>query len=168
MHDRMTQSDIDKMNAEIEHRKYELRPQLKQAVKEARAHGDLSENFEYYAARREHGQNESRIRYLEAMVATAVVIEEEAGAADEVALNKPVEVYFPADDEVQTFRIVTSIRGNSLKGLLSIESPIGKALMGHREGETVHIMLPDGGGYDVVIRKVHPPVNDANDAIKSY
>ena len=160
--------DIEKMEAEIEHRKLVLRPALNQAVKEARAQGDLSENFEYYAARREKGQNESRIAYLEAMVRTAIVIDEKESDADEVALNKPVDVYFPDEDMVRTFRIVTSIRGNSLKNLLSIESPVGKALIGHREGETVRVEIGGGDSYEVVIRKVYDRVDESADEIKGF
>ena len=123
MYDRLTKTDIEKMEREIEERKLVLRPELIEAVKEARAQGDLSENFEYYAAKREKNQNESRIRYLERMIRTAHVIDTE-DRAGEVTMNKTVEVYFPEDDETETFKIVTTIRGNSLKGLISIDSPL--------------------------------------------
>ena len=167
MRDRLTQGDIDKMEAEIEHRKLVLRPELIEAVKEARAQGDLSENFEYYAAKREKNQNESRIRYLENMIRTAVVVEDRAGE-DEVGMNRPVEVYFPEDDETETFRIVTTIRGNSLKGLISIDSPLGKALLRHKAGETVHVSMENGAGYDVVIRSIGEATDEAEDAIRGF
>lgn len=128
MGERLTRSDIEKIEKEIEERKLVKRPELIEAVKEARAQGDLSENFEYYAAKREKNLNESRIRYLERMLKFATIVEEKESADDEAALNKTVTVYFPDDDETETFRIVTSIRGNSLKGLISIDSPMGKAL----------------------------------------
>ena len=168
MHDRLTRSDIAKMEEEIERRKLVTRVELNKAIAEARAQGDLSENFEYHAARREKSQNESRIAYLEAMVQTAIVIDDTVGAGDEVAINKPVEVYFPDDDETETFRLVTTIRGNSLKGLISIDSPIGKALIGHREGETVHVAINENAGYDVVIKKVYEATDDAEDTIKGF
>jgi transcription elongation factor GreA len=167
MHEKLTRSDVEKIEEEIEHRKVELRPELNAAVKEARAQGDLSENFEYYAARKEKGANDSRIRYLEAMLRTAEIIDDEAGREDEVALNKPVDLYFPEDDEEQHIRLVTSIRGNSLKGLISIESPLGRAITGRREGEHVRVNV-GGGEYEVVIRKVYDAIDDSADTIKSF
>jgi transcription elongation factor GreA len=152
MYDELTAKDIQKMEEEIEYRKLVVRKQALEDVKEARAHGDLSENFEYKAAKKFKNENESRIRYLEKMIRTAKIISEES-AEDEVGMNNTVEVYFEEDDEVETYRLVTSIRGNSLAGLISIESPMGKALLGHKEGDRVFI--PAGaGGYYVIIKKI--------------
>ena len=167
MYDRLTKGDIEKMEREIEERKLVLRPELIEAVKEARAQGDLSENFEYYAAKREKNQNESRIRYLERMVRTARIVEDEAKEG-EVSMNCPVEVYFPEDDETETFRIVTTIRGNSLAGLISIDSPLGKALLHRRAGDTVHVPLDNGDGYDGIIRSVGEAADEAEDAIRGF
>ena len=167
MYDRLTKGDIEKMQKEIDERKLVLRKQLIGEVQEARAQGDLSENFEYYAAKRAKNQNESRIRYLERMIRTAHVIEEKASADDEVAMNKTVEVYFPDDDETETYRIVTTIRGNTLKGLISIDSPLGKALMHRHVGETVHVRVGDGG-YDVEIRSISEAADEAEDEIRSF
>ncbi len=167
MHDRLTRQDIEKMEKEIEERKLKLRPELIEAVKEARAQGDLSENFEYYAAKREKNQNESRIRYLENMIRTAVIVEDH-GANDEVTMNKSVEVYFPDDDETETFRIVTTIRGNSLKGLISIDSPLGKALLHHKAGDTVHVKVNESVGYDVEIRSVGAAADESEDVIRKF
>ena len=136
MYDKLTQSDIDKMMEEIEHRKLVVRRECLEAVKEARAHGDLSENFEYKAAKQDKNRNESRIRYLERMIKTAKIISDKS-SSDEVGLNDTVEVYIPEDDETERYKIVTTVRGNSLKGLISIDSPLGKALLGHKAGETV-------------------------------
>ena len=158
---------MERIEAEIDHRKVELRAELIEAVKEARAQGDLSENFEYYAAKREKNQNESRIRYLERVIRTARIIDDDAGADDEVAMNKKVEVYFPDDDETDTFRIVTTIRGDSLHNLISIDSPLGRALMHRKVGETVHVKVGEGG-YDVVIRGVSAAVDDSGDEIRQY
>ena len=91
MRDNLTQSDIDKMEAEIEYRKVTLRPKLLEDLKIARAHGDLSENFEYYAAKREKNMNESRIRYLDRMVRTANIIDD-TSAEDEVGINNTVTI----------------------------------------------------------------------------
>ena len=167
MYDRLTKSDIEKMEREINHRRLDLRPELIEAVKEARAQGDLSENFEYYAAKREKNINESRIRYLERMIRTAEIIDDDAGASDEVAMNKNVEVYFPEDDECETFRIVTTIRGDSLRNLISIDSPLGKAIMHRKAGEKVHVKIGDGG-YDVVIRSISEAMDDSEDTIRQY
>ena len=171
MHDRLTRSDIAKIEAEIEERKLVRRPELIAAVKEARAQGDLSENFEYHAARREKNQNESRIAYLEDMIATAIIIDDDEKAAEDdgvAALDKTVEVYFPEDDETETYRIVTTIRGNSLKGPISIDSPIGKALIGHKAGDTVTVHVNENVSYDLQIRSVGAAEDDSDDRIKGF
>ena len=166
MYDRLTKTDIEKMEREIEERKLVLRPELIEAVKEARAQGDLSENFEYYAAKREKNQNESRIRYMERMIRTAHVIDTE-DRAGEVTMNKTVEVYFPEDDETETFKIVTTIRGNSLKGLISIDSPLGKALLHHREGDRVTVRMENGSSYEVEIRSISD-TQEEDEEIRSF
>ena len=166
MYDRLTKTDIEKMEREIEERKLVLRPELIEAVKEARAQGDLSENFEYYAAKREKNQNESRIRYLERMIRTAHVIDTE-DRAGEVTMNKTVEGYFPEGDETETFKIVTTIRGNSLKGLISIDSPLGKALLHHREGDRVTVRMENGSSYEVEIRSISD-TQEEDEEIRSF
>ena len=167
MYDELTKSDIEKMEAEIERRKLVLRKELIEAVKEARAQGDLSENFEYYAAKREKNQNESRIRYLERMIKTARVISDDS-ADDEVGINNTVTIYIPEDDEEETYRIITTIRGNSLKGLISIDSPLGKALIGHKIGQTVTVQVNDNYSYDVEIRKIDKSTDDSEDTIRRF
>ena len=167
MNDELTASDVAKMEAEIEHRKLVLRPKLIEAVKEARAQGDLSENFEYYAAKREKNRNESRIRYLERMVRTAVVVSDESGA-DEVGLNNTVTVYFEEDDETEVYRLVTTVREDSLNGLISKESPLGAALMGHKEGDRVKVTVNDDYSYYVVIRKIDKTQDDSQDKIRGF
>ena len=167
MNDRLTQSDIDKMEKEIEHRKLVLRPQLLVDVKEARAHGDLSENFEYKAAKKAKNQNESRIRYLEKMIKTAQVIED-TSADDEVGINNVVKVWFEEDNEEDTFKIVTTVRGDSLNNLISIESPLGKALMHHKEGDRVEIKVNDEYSYFVKILSIDNNKDDSEDRIRGY
>ena len=147
MREKLTKSDVEKIREEIEHRKLVERKELIEAVKEARSHGDLSENFEYHAAKKEKNRNESRIRYLERMLKTAVIVEDES-KEDEIGLNNTVEVYCEDDEEVETYRIVTSVRGSSLNGLVSIESPLGKALLGHKEGDRVFKLFLDEGKKD--------------------
>jgi len=153
MNNELTQKDIEDMEAEIEHRKVVVRKELLEHVKEARSHGDLSENFEYYAAKKEKNANESRIRYLERMVRTATIVEDKSGD-DEVGINKTVTVYVEEDDCEEEYKIVTTVRRDSLNGLISIESPLGKALMGHKVGDRIEIVVDKNYSYYVVIRKI--------------
>lgn len=167
MREKLTAKDVQKIKDEIEHRKLVVRKEAIEAVKEARAQGDLSENFEYYAAKRDKNKNESRIRYLERMLKTAEIISEDSNE-DEVGLNNTIELYFEDDDETDTYRIVTSIRGDSLKNLISIESPIGKAVMGHKVNDRVYVKVNDDMGYYVVIKSIINTEDDGNDKIKSF
>ena len=167
MYDELTEQDIKKMEEEIEYRKLVVRKQALEAVKEARAQGDLSENFEYHAAKKDKNQNESRIRYLEKMIKTARVISSDS-AEDEVGMNNKVEVYFEEDDMVETYRIVTTIRGNSLKNLISNESPLGKALLGHKVGDRVEVKVNENYSYFVEIRKIENTSDEQNDKIRSF
>ena len=167
MYDELTAGDIKKMQEEIEYRKLVVRPQALEDVKTARAHGDLSENFEYHAAKRAKNQNESRIRYLERMIKTAKVISDQS-AEDEVGINNTVTVEFVDDSSVETYRIVTTVRGNSLENLISNESPLGKALLGKKEGQTVHVQVNESVGYDVRIVKLEKTVDEDGDRIRSY
>lgn len=167
MREQLTASDVKKIEEEINHRKLVVRKEAIEAVKEARAQGDLSENFEYYAAKRYKNQNESRIRYLEKMLRTAQIVSDQS-KADEIGINNTIELYFEEDDEVETYRLVTSIRGNSMKGLISIESPLGKALLGHKEGDRVHVKVNERSGYDVIVRKIVKTEDDSQDNIRSF
>jgi len=167
MYDELTPTDIKKMEDEIEYRKLVVRPKALEDVKEARAHGDLSENFEYYAAKKYKNQNESRIRYLERMIRTAKVIPEDS-KEDEVGINNTVTVEFVDDATEDIFKIVTTVRGNSLENLISNESPLGKALLGKKVGETAHVQVNDTIGYDVIIRKIENTVDDGSDKIRSF
>lgn len=167
MYDELTPSDIKKMEEEIEYRKLVVRPKALEDVKEARAHGDLSENFEYHAAKKVKNQNESRIRYLERMIKTAKVISEDS-AEDEVGINNTVTVEFVDDQTVETYRIVTTVRGNSLENMISNESPLGKALLGKKEGDTAHVQVNETIGYDVRILKIEKTVDDGSDKIRSF
>lgn len=167
MYDKLTESDIRKMEEEIEHRRLVERPKLLEDVKEARAHGDLSENFEYYAAKKAKNQNESRIRYLERMIRTAQVISDQS-AEDEVGMNNTVTVQMLDDGSVEKYRIVTTVRGNSLEGLISNESPLGKALLGHRTGDVVHVQVNDTIGYDVKITEIENTQDDDSVQLRSF
>ena len=149
MYDELTEQDIKKMEEEIEYRKLVVRKEALEAVKEARAQGDLSENFEYHAAKKDKNQNESRIRYLERMIKTAKVISTDS-----------------AEDE--EYKLVTTVRGNSLKNLISNESPLGKALLGHKVGDRVEVAVNENYSYYVVIRKIENTVDDGSDKIRRF
>ena len=167
MYDELTQVDIDKMKAELEHRRLELRPKLIEDVQTARAFGDLSENYEYKVAKQEKNRNESRIRYLERMIATAKVIEvnEKEGT---VGLFDHVALYNEKLGKEQNIQLVTTLRQNALKGLISKESPVGKAVMGHKKGDRVTVHVSETYSYDIVIRDVQKGSDDETLPISSY
>lgn len=167
MHDELTQVDIDKMKEELQHRIQVLRPQLIEEVKVARSFGDLSENFEYKAAKREKNRNDSRIRYLERMIRTAKVIEVKE-TADAVGLFDTVTVYNEMMKKEMIVRIVTTLRQDALKGLISKESPVGQALMGRRTGERVEVAVSPEMKYTLEIRKIEKGSDDESLNISSY
>ena len=153
MYDKLTKKDIEKMEQEVEHRKLVVRKEALEDVKEARAHGDLSENFEYKAAKKFKNENESRIRYLERMSKTAQIVEDESGE-DEVGLNDLVTVQFEDDGMEEEYKIVTTVRSDALNQMISIDSPMGKALLKHRVGERVLVKVNDKVSYYVTIRGI--------------
>ena len=166
MYDKLTKSDIRKMEEEIEYRKLVVRPKAVEDVREAAAQGDRSENFEYYAAKKFNRQNNSRISYLERMIRTATIIDDES-KEDEVGLNNTVTVEFLSDGSTQQFKIVTTIRGDSLNGLITNESPLGKALLHKHVGDVCHIRVNDAVEYDVKIIALEN-TDDEGDEIRSF
>ncbi|MCR5277847.1 MAG: transcription elongation factor GreA [Lachnospiraceae bacterium] len=167
MNNELTKKDIEDMKAEIEHRKVVVRPELLEHVKEARSHGDLSENFEYYAAKREKNRNESRIRYLERMIKTANVVEDDS-KEDEVGINKTVTILVEEDGVEEEYKIVTTVREDSLNGLVSNESPLGRALMGHKVGDRVEITVSKDYSYHAVIRKIDNSTVGSVDELREF
>lgn len=167
MYDELTQVDLKKMQEEVDYRIRELRPKLIEDVKTAREFGDLSENFEYKAAKREKNRNESRIRYLERMIKTASVIQTDS-RADEIGLFDRVEIYLEEDDEIQTIELVTTLRQNALKGLISKESPVGRALLGHKPGDRVLVEVNPQYSYYIQIRSLQKGTDDESLPISSY
>ncbi len=153
MYDKLTKKDIEKMEQEIEHRKLVVRKEALEDVKEARAHGDLSENFEYKAAKKFKNENESRIRYLEKMIKTAQIVEDNSNE-NEVGLNDRVKVYFEEDALEEEYKIVTTVRSDALNQMISIDSPMGKALLQHRIGDRVQVKVNDRVSYYVEIRSI--------------
>ncbi len=167
MYDELTAVDIQKMQEELEHRIRVLRPQLIADVQTARAFGDLSENFEYKCAKQEKNRNESRIRYLERMIRTAKVITVQSDE-DVVGLFDTIVVFHEKLGKEMTFRIVTTLRQDALKGRISKESPVGKAMLGHRVGERVLVRVNDDLQYHLVIRAVEKGEDDTTMEISSY
>ena len=167
MGEQLTESDVKKIQEEIEYRKLVVRKEALEAVKEARAQGDLSENFEYHAAKKDKNINESRIRYLERMLKNARIVSDQS-RFDEVGLNNTVEVYFEDEDETETYKLVTSIRGNSMKGMISIESPLGKAIRRHKVGDRVLVKINENAGYYVEIKAISKENDDSQDEIRRF
>ena len=166
MYNELTPNDIKKMEEEIEYRIHVVRKEALEEVKTARAHGDLSENFEYHAAKREKNRNESRIRYLQKMIKTATIISDES-AEDEAGVNNTVEIFYEDDESTEKIKLVTTVRGDSLEGLISIESPLGKALLGHKVGDRVLVEVNDSVKYYVVIKAIENS-DDSDDKIQPY
>ena len=167
MYDELTEVDIQKMREELEYRERELRPKLIEDVKVARAFGDLSENFEYKAAKREKNRNDSRIRYLTRMINTAKVIEDKS-ADGVVGLFDKVKIYIEEDDEERDIRLVTTLRQNAPEGLISKESPVGRAVMGHRAGDRVLVEVSPDYSYYIVILSVEKGEDDGSIPIRGY
>ncbi len=167
MYDELTAVDIRKMREELDHRVRVLRPQLIEEVQTARAFGDLSENFEYKCAKQAKNRNDSRIRYLERMIRTAKVIEAR-GEADAVGLFDRVTIYNEMAKREMEVRIVTTLRQNALKGLVSKESPVGKALLGRRVGERAEVSVSPEVKYFVEIRRIEKGEDDESLEISAY
>ena len=167
MYDELTQVDIDKMKAELEDRRLNIRPKIMEDVKTARAFGDLSENYEYKAAKDAQRRNDSRMRYLEKMIATAKVVDVKK-QADAVNLFSRVTMFNEKLGKEQTIRIVTTIRQDALRGLISKESPVARALMGHKVGDRVEIVVSPEMKYTVEIRAIEQGEDDASLAISSF
>ena len=167
MHNELTQNDIRLMQEELDHRRIELRPKLLEAVKEARAFGDLSENFEYKAAKQEKNRNESRIRFLENMIKTAVVIQGST-QDDTVGLYDKVTVYLEEDDETEVYQLVTTVRQDVLKGLISKESPMGRRLMEKKVGDRFYVEVNPTYGYYAVVKSIEKGTDDGSAPLNRY
>ena len=161
MNDELTRQDIKKMQEELDYRRLELMPGLIEEVKRTRAFGDLSENFEYKAAKQAQNKNRSRIRYLEGMIKTARVIDDRSGS-DEVGLFDRVEIYMPEDDETETIQVVTTVRCDPRKGLISKESPFGQTVLGKKVGDTFTVHVNDTYSYEAVIKSITKMKDDGS------
>ena len=167
MRDELTEVDIKKMREEIEYRENVLMPRIIAEVQRARGFGDLSENYEYKAAKDEQRRNRSRIRYLKNMVESAVVIEDKS-AKDEVGLFDRVKLYLEDDEEEMEITLVTTLRQNPLENRISKESPLGKAILGKKAGDRAFVKLGDSAGYWVTILEVTKGEDDESMEISRY
>lgn len=167
MNNELTALDIKKMREELDYRKLTLMPEQIAEVQLARSHGDLSENFEYKAAKQALNRNKSRMRYLEKMIKTARIIED-ASASDEVGLYDYIELLFVDDDETETVQVVTTVRTNPLEHRVSKESPLGRAILGKKAGDTVNVPNENGGGYPVKILSIRKSEDDGSAPLLSY
>ena len=167
MHDELTKEDLRKMQEELDYRRLELMPELIEEVKRTRAFGDLSENFEYKAAKQAQNKNRSRIRYLEGMIKTARVFEDRSGA-DSVGLFDKVEIYMPEDDETDVIQVVTTVRCDPRKGLISKESPFGKTVLGKKVGDRFTVLVSDTYSYEAVIRSIEKCEDDGSAPLLEY
>ena len=155
------------MQEELDYRRLELMPELIEEVKRTRAFGDLSENFEYKAAKQAQNKNRSRIRYLEGMIKSARIIDDRS-AADEVGLFDKVEIYIPEDDETQIIQIVTTVRTDPRLGLISKESPFGKSVLGKKVGDTITVQVSENYSYDAEIRSITKCDDDGSAPLLRY
>ncbi len=167
MFDELTRVDIEKLKQELEYRIGTVRPKILEEVKFTRSFGDLSENAEYHAAKRERGKNESRIRYIRNMLKTAIIIEDNS-QADEIGLFDTVTYYVEEDDCEEQVRIVTTLRQNSMQGLISKESPLGSAILGKKLNDRVLVKVNDNYSYYIVIRKIEKGSDDASLEIRKF
>lgn len=167
MYDELTRGDVQKMQEEIDYRTQVLRPKLIEDVQTARAFGDLSENFEYKCAKQEKNRNDSRIRYLQRMIKTARIIDDRSGQ-DTAGLYDTVEIFMENTGKSRRIQLVTTLRQDALKGLISKESPVGKALLGHQVGDRVCIHVSDSYHYYVQIRKIEKTGEDPDIPISTF
>ena len=167
MHNELTAIDLQKMQEELNYRRITLRPQLLEEVKVARGFGDLSENFEYKAAKQEKNKNESRIRYLENMIKTARVIEDHS-SADTVGLYDKVTIFLEEDQEEETWQVVTTVRQDVSHGLISKESPMGSALMGKKAGDRFYVQVNQNFGYYAVVRSIEKGQDDGSAELNRF
>ena len=168
MHDKLTKQDIELMEKELEDRRLNIRPAIMEEVKRTRAFGDLSENYEYKAAKDAQRRNDSRVRYLENMIKTARLIDEEKGAPDGVKLYDKVTLWLPEDEEEMVIQVVSTVRTNPDAGLISLESPLGKMVLGAKVGAVVTVRVNDAYSYDAEIRFVEEAEDDGSAPLLPY
>ena len=168
MHDKLTRQDIALMEKELEDRRLNIRPAIMEEVKRTRAFGDLSENYEYKAAKDAQRKNDSRVRYLENMIKTAKIIDEDKGRPGGAKLYDRVTLWLPEDEEEMVIQVVSTVRTNPAAGLISLESPLGKVVLGACVGDTVTVRVNDAYSYEAEIRAVEPAQDDGSAPLLPY
>ena len=164
---KMSQARKDELEQELNYLKTTRSDEVAEQIKIARGFGDLSENFEYKCAKQEKNRNDSRIRYLQRMIKTAKVIEERS-EADTAGLYDTVEIYMENTGKSRKITLVTTLRQDALKGLISKESPVGRAVMGAKVGDRVHVDMGGGKGYYVRIDGIEKGKDDGSIPIGSF
>ena len=167
MHNELTRDDLKKMRDEVENIRLNIMPEVIEEVKRTRAFGDLSENYEYKAAKQAQNKYRSRMRYLEGMIKTATVISDRS-AEDEVGMFDRVEIYIPEDEETETVSVVTTVRCDPRKGLISRESPAGKELLGKKVGDRVLIRVSETYSYEAEIRSIEKRKDDGSAPLMEF
>ena len=168
MHDKLTKQDIALMEKELEDRRLNIRPAIMEEVKRTRAFGDLSENYEYKAAKDAQRKNDSRVRYLENMIKTAKIIDEDRGRPGGAKLYDRVTLWLPEDEEEMVIQVVSTVRTNPNEGLISLESPLGKAVLGAKVGDVLTIRVSEVYSYDAEVRSVEPAQDDGSAPLLPY
>lgn len=168
MHDKLTKQDIELMKKELEDRTLRIRPQIMEEVKRTRAFGDLSENYEYKAAKDAQRRNDSRMRYLENMIKTAKIIDDGVGHSSGAKLYDRVTLWLPEDEEEMVIQVVSTVRTNPSAGLISLESPLGKAVLGTKVGDVVNVRVNDSYAYDAEIRAIEEAEDDGSAPLLPY
>ena len=167
MYNELSEVDIRKMQEEIDYRMRVVRPKCIEDLKTARGFGDLSENYEYKAAKQELRRCDSRLRYLRRMIATAKVIKSDtregvAGLFDRVTIE------YVEDGDTETITLMTTLREDAMNGIISKESPLGKAVMGRRVGETATVRVDDENSYTIKVLKIEKGQDDESLPISAF
>ena len=169
MHDKLTKQDIILMEQELEERRTKTRPAIMEEVKRTRAYGDLSENYEYKAAKEAQRKNDSRMRYLENMIKTARIIpENQGGAGDGIKLYDRVTLWMPEDEEEMVIQVVSTVRTDPNRGLISLESPLGRKVLGAHVGDTITVQVNEAYSYEAEIRAVELAQDDGSAPLLPY
>lgn len=166
MNDKLTRKDIELMEKELEDRRLRIRPAIMEEVKRTRAYGDLSENYEYKAAKQEQRANDSRMRYLTNMIKTAQIIDEDKQKG--IKLYDKVTLWLPEDEEEMVIQIVSTVRTDPKAGLISLESPLGKMVLGRNVGDVVTVKVNESYSYDAEIKAVEAAQDDGSAPLLPY
>ena len=168
MHDKLTKQDIALMEKELEDRRLNIRPAIMEEVKRTRAYGDLSENYEYKAAKDAQRKNDSRMRYLENMIKTAKIIDDDRGRPGGAKLYDRVTLWLPEDEEEMVIQVVSTVRTDPSQGRISLESPLGKAVLGARTGDVLTIRVSESYAYDAEVRAIEAADDDGSAPLLPY